>query len=112
MKDGVLVQTGTPEEIVTNPADNYVAEFVAGISRLKLICARSIMVPIESYKSDSGSIGAAPRVLEDSDLDQLIDVSIETPGPIVITNTAGVEVGVVDQEHLLHGIQGSKEKAG
>jgi glycine betaine/proline transport system ATP-binding protein len=32
MKDGVIVQIGTPEQIVTNPGDDYVREFVQGIS--------------------------------------------------------------------------------
>ena len=31
MKDGVIVQIGTPDEIIRNPADDYVAEFVANI---------------------------------------------------------------------------------
>jgi ABC-type proline/glycine betaine transport system ATPase subunit len=39
MKDGRIVQIGTPEEVVTNPADAYVARFVQGISRLKLVRA-------------------------------------------------------------------------
>ncbi len=34
MKDGVIVQIGTPEEIVIQPADDHVREFVQGISRL------------------------------------------------------------------------------
>ena len=43
MKDGVIVQIGTPEEIVMNPADDYVREFVQGISKLKLVKAHSIL---------------------------------------------------------------------
>src|SRR4051812_22307018 len=39
MKDGVIIQVGTAEEIVLKPADPYVADFVAGISRLHLIKA-------------------------------------------------------------------------
>ena len=35
MKDGHFSQIGTPEEIITNPADDYVADFVQGISRLE-----------------------------------------------------------------------------
>ena len=35
MKDGVIVQIGTPEEIAMHPADDYVKKFVQGISRLK-----------------------------------------------------------------------------
>lgn len=42
MKDGRLSQIGTPEEIITNPADDYVAEFLKGIARLELIYARTI----------------------------------------------------------------------
>ena len=43
MKDGRIVQIGTPEEIVTNPSDDYVRDFVEGISRLKLVFALSLI---------------------------------------------------------------------
>ncbi|MGB0824268.1 MAG: quaternary amine ABC transporter ATP-binding protein, partial [Alphaproteobacteria bacterium] len=46
MNDGEIVQIGTPEEIVTNPKDDYVAEFVKGISRVSLVHASSIMAPL------------------------------------------------------------------
>ena len=49
MKDGVLVQIGTPEEIVWKPIVDYVADFVSGISRLNLFSAHRIMVPLEKY---------------------------------------------------------------
>ena len=49
MKDGVIVQIGTPEEIVMNPADDYVREFVQGISKLKLVKAHSIMEPLDRF---------------------------------------------------------------
>ena len=32
MRDGVIVQQGTPEEIVTHPADDYVADFVRDVA--------------------------------------------------------------------------------
>jgi glycine betaine/proline transport system ATP-binding protein len=43
MKDGQIVQIGTPHEIVSQPADQYVSEFVKDIPRAKLITAESIM---------------------------------------------------------------------
>ena len=43
MRDGVIVQEGTPEEIVTRPETDYVSEFVQDVSRAKVIRARSIM---------------------------------------------------------------------
>lgn len=43
MKDGYVVQTGTPEEILTQPADDYVKAFVQNVDRTKIITAQAIM---------------------------------------------------------------------
>ena len=43
MRDGEIVQQGSPEEIVTSPADAYVSEFVQDVSKAKVIQARAIM---------------------------------------------------------------------
>ncbi|MGF1446973.1 MAG: glycine betaine/L-proline ABC transporter ATP-binding protein [Pikeienuella sp.] len=105
MKDGVIVQIGTPEDIVMNPADDYVREFVQGISKLKLVKAHSIMEPLESVPMP---LDEAPRADEGADLDQLIDLAVGTDLPVVITD-AGQDVGVVTKPRLLRGIQGGKE---
>ncbi len=44
MKDGAIVQIGTPEEILTNPADDYVERFVEDVDRSKVFTAENIMV--------------------------------------------------------------------
>lgn len=103
MKDGVIVQIGTPEEIVTAPADDYVREFVQGISRLKLVKAHTIMEPING----SGVPEGAPKVSGESDLDSLIDIAVETDGPLVVED-GGVPVGVISKTVLLRGIQGGR----
>ena len=105
MKDGVIVQIGTAEEIVTNPADDYVRDFVQGISKLKLVKAHTIMEPIEGF---NGALEGAPRADEGADLDQLIDLSVGADIPVVIT-AEGREIGVVTKARLLRGIQGGKE---
>lgn len=43
MRDGVIIQIGTPEEIVSTPADDYVSAFTEGIDRSKVLTAASIM---------------------------------------------------------------------
>ena len=45
MKDGEVIQIGTPEELVVNPATDYVAEFTRDVQRAKVISARSLMRP-------------------------------------------------------------------
>ena len=109
MKDGRIVQIGSAEEIVTNPADAYVRDFVAGISRLKLVYAHSIMKPMASARRPLPA--EAPRVSEDSDLDTLINVAVTTPHPMVITGPQGEEIGIVSQNDLLLGIQGGTQSA-
>jgi len=104
MKDGLIVQIGTPEQIVTQPADPYVAEFVQGISRLKLVKAHTIMQPLASFH---GNLDGAPRAPESADLDALIDLSVDSDSPIIITE-ADNDVGVVSKATLLRGIQGGR----
>jgi len=43
MKDGRIVQIGTPEEILTSPSDEYIEDFVRDIDRTKIIQAKNIM---------------------------------------------------------------------
>jgi len=43
MKDGVIVQIGTPEEILTNPADDYVKAFVENVDRGGIVTANTVM---------------------------------------------------------------------
>ena len=104
MKDGVIVQIGTPEQIVTEPADEYVREFVQGISRLKLVRAHTIMEPLDSGVSATAD---AIRVEGESDLDSLIDVSVQSDHPLVVTK-GGQDVGVITKKTLLRGIQGGR----
>ncbi|MDA9872164.1 glycine betaine/L-proline ABC transporter ATP-binding protein [Candidatus Thioglobus sp.] len=102
MKDGIIVQIGTPEDIVTNPADDYVREFVQGISKLKLIKAGSIMEPLDK---NIGDLTGAPRADVSVNLDHLIDLAARSEHPVVITDDAK-DVGFVTKQRLLLGIQG------
>ncbi len=43
MKDGKVIQTGKPEEILANPADEYVERFVQSVDRSDLLTATDIM---------------------------------------------------------------------
>jgi glycine betaine/proline transport system ATP-binding protein len=55
MKDGVIVQEGTAESILTNPANDYVSKFVEDVDMSKVLTAESVMLkPAEQayYKTD------------------------------------------------------------
>ena len=107
MKDGALVQIGTPEQIVVDPVDDYVADFVAGISNLHLVTAAKVMEPIAAYEARHGPFetNGAVRVRPDDDLDRLADLSIDTDRPLVVEEEGRV-VGIVSKKALIRGIQG------
>lgn len=55
MKDGRIVQIGTPEEILEQPVDEYVEEFVKDIDKTKILCAKHVMsVPSAFVKQTDG----------------------------------------------------------
>ncbi|AXI47338.1 glycine/betaine ABC transporter [Sulfitobacter sp. SK012] len=101
MRDGRLVQTGTAEEIVMNPADDYVADFVAGISRLKVVHAHAIMQPIEAYVARNGPLSSeVPRVAAKETLSTLINLAIDHESPIIVKDSEK-DVGVITRSDIL-----------
>ena len=105
MRDGEVVQIGTPEEIVVNPSDEYVADFVKGISRLKVVQAKTIMQSIKEYKKTFGdNLSNNERVNENDILSKLIETSVSEDKPIIVTNNDNLEVGIITQSDLLKAV--------
>jgi glycine betaine/proline transport system ATP-binding protein len=61
MKDGEIIQVGTPEELVIDPATDYVAEFTHDVNRAKVMSARSIMQPTTAARH-AGSVRASAKI--------------------------------------------------
>ncbi|MBJ9977062.1 choline ABC transporter ATP-binding protein [Pseudomonas sp. S75] len=60
MKDGRIIQYSRPEEIVLNPADEYVRTFVAHTNPLNVLCGRSLMRSVNDCKRINGSVCLDP----------------------------------------------------
>lgn len=60
MKDGRIIQYSKPEEIVLNPADDYVRTFVAHTNPLNVLCGRSLMRSLDNCKRVNGSVCLDP----------------------------------------------------
>jgi len=100
MRDGRLVQVGTPEEIVMEPADDYVADFVAGISRLKVVRAHAVMDAV-SPSSATDLPEDAPTFRADDNLSELITAAIDHEGPLRVINESGETIGKIGRANLL-----------
>ena len=105
MRDGKVIQIGTPEEIVMKPADSYVADFVKGISRLKIVQAKSIMQPVEKFEKEFGSITKNLESVHENDLlNKLIEKSSIKDEPILVINNESKNIGVITQADLLKAV--------
>ncbi|TDX29063.1 glycine betaine/proline transport system ATP-binding protein [Modicisalibacter xianhensis] len=77
LKDGEVVQIGTPEEILTQPADEYVARFIEGVDMSRVLTARHAMRPVRA----TARIDDGPRTvlhkLSENGLDSIYVTSRE-----------------------------------
>ena len=63
MRDGRIVQNGTPEEILTDPANDYVAQFVQDVDRARVLTASGVMEPPHATTPVSAGVRGALRTL-------------------------------------------------
>lgn len=99
MKDGAIVQIGTAADIITSPADAYVAEFVRGISRVPILTARHVMTP--ATPDDLPLAANTPVATPDTPLAELIAAGARTRSDITIVDQSGRTVGKVTIETML-----------
>ena len=105
MRDGKVIQIGTPEEIVISPADEYVADFVKGISRLKVVQAKSIMQSVEAYEKKNGKLwDDLESVQENELLSRVIEKSKSKDKPLVVRNSNSQVIGAITQADLLKAV--------
>ena len=105
MRDGKVIQIGTPEQIVVSPVDEYVADFVKGISRLKVVQAKSIMQTIDDYESKNSKL---PNDLQSVDehelLSKLIEISKSNQKSLIVKDNNQKSIGIITQSDLLKAV--------
>ena len=94
MKDGEIIQIGTPEDLVMNPATTYVAEFTRDVQRSKVVSARRLMRSATA-SAYGGSVGTDARVSSFS-------ARIVTSGqPFSVVDGDGGIVGEITPEQVI-----------
>ena len=100
MRDGAVVQTGTPEELVANPADDYVANFVRDIAKSHVLTLKYLARPVRSDEAIDGPEMPANTIIRDA-----AQVILQTHKPVRV-NDNGKALGVVSSEDVLRLISG------
>ena len=106
MRDGGIVQLGTPEELVGSPADDYVENFVRDIPRTHVLTLRWIM-----RDPAPGEEGRGPELPVGTTVKDAVPLVAATDGPVRAMEN-GRCVGVVDREAVLLAMAGGDEGAG
>ena len=95
MKDGLIIQIGTPEQLVINPATNYVKEFTNDILRSKVLTASSIMEKIDNETNNYIKINE--KAVVESFVTDLIDNNTNA----LVMDDANKAVGMITKEKVI-----------
>ena len=95
MRDGEIVQIGTPDEVVGAPADDYVADFTSEVPKSHVLTLKWVMRP------DDGTAGAGnPTLPVDQIVKDAARVVLDTKGPCRVVDGEST-VGLVDDEDIM-----------
>jgi glycine betaine/proline transport system ATP-binding protein len=106
MRDGAIVQLGTPEELVGSPADEYVENFVRDIPRTDVLTLRWIMRDPRPGEETGG-----PELPVTTKVKDAVAMAAATDGPVRAVEN-GRCVGIVDRVTILRAIAGGSDGGG
>ncbi len=107
MDGGRIIQCGTPQEIVRDPANRYVADFVQNMNPIAMLSAGDVMRPgVAHDRSGNGVTATATR---DTPLVDILDALARQPGMIgVIEN--GAVIGTISTDDVIHGLTRHRDR--
>jgi glycine betaine/proline transport system ATP-binding protein len=102
MKDGEIIQIGTPEDLVTRPATEYVAEFTKDVQRSKVVSARVLMKEPTPGINYTGQVHAETRVASFA-----ADI-VGANAPFAVTDGDGRVIGEVGRDRVIDILAGRR----
>ncbi|MDQ3617029.1 MAG: betaine/proline/choline family ABC transporter ATP-binding protein [Actinomycetota bacterium] len=103
MRDGEIIQVGTPDEVVAAPADDYVRDFVSEVPRSHVLTLRWVRRNPREGESLTGPVMQADRVIKDAAREVL-----DAEGPVRVYDGEQF-LGVVDDEDILRVVVAEEE---
>jgi osmoprotectant transport system ATP-binding protein len=102
LKEGELVQYGTPDEILASPANEFIADFVGADRGLKRLLLRKL-AEIELAPAANGERDDLPTIDEDTCLRDALSMMVtQRVSALTVLGTAGERRGTVSMESLAH----------
>jgi glycine betaine/proline transport system ATP-binding protein len=101
MRHGGVVQVGTPQEIVFNPADAYVAAFSRDVDRAEVLRVVDIMRPLDEGGGSDLRVSATTRVTS-------LYALLRDRATVTVTGTSGDAIGLVDATDIMRALARSE----
>ncbi|MGF1514485.1 MAG: glycine betaine/L-proline ABC transporter ATP-binding protein [Elainellaceae cyanobacterium] len=108
MKDGAMVQIGTPNELVLQPANDYIRGFTQDVNRAQMLTVGALVVRPMPAELDQQT-AALPRISESNRLSAILHLFQAEPR-LAVVNGAGELRGVIEAADVLAGISGGDIK--
>ncbi|HXV30503.1 MAG TPA: choline ABC transporter ATP-binding protein, partial [Sinorhizobium sp.] len=101
MEGGRIIQCGTPQEIVKNPANQYVADFVQHMNPITMLTAKDVMQTGVERAGPSAGVTATAKPT--TPLIDILDAMSRQPGSIGVVDNGAV-VGTIDAQDIVEGL--------
>ena len=108
MEGGRIIQCGTPQEIVRNPANQYVADFVQHLNPITMLTARDVMQ--QGINRADGSAGVTATAKPTTPLIDILDAMARQPGSIGVVDNGAV-VGTINAQNVVEGLTRHRNKS-
>ena len=104
MRDGAVVQIGTPAELIVNPADGYVAEFTSDVPIARVLRARDVADPAKTPTDGMGKIDG------DLPVESLLPHLAGSTSGLAVHDSSGVLIGVATAQDVIAALAHEAEK--
>ena len=97
---GRLVQVGRPEDIILNPADDYVKAFVKDVNRSKVLRAKTVMTKIDKFDTTGLNPSSTYKYDEDTFIEDLVPKVLKDRSTIEVIDKTGNTTGYISSDEL------------
>jgi glycine betaine/proline transport system ATP-binding protein len=102
MRDGRIVQTGTAEDILLRPANDYVESFIQDVDRSRVLTASAVMDrDVRGDEADCGCESDCETATPDTPFTELCAISARLSHPVAVLDDKRKLVGVVPRQRLV-----------
>ncbi|MDQ0996637.1 glycine betaine/proline transport system ATP-binding protein [Phyllobacterium ifriqiyense] len=106
MEGGRIIQCGTAQDILLNPADDYVADFVANMNPLGVLTAADIMVPLDRSRGDRPFAATARP---DTPVRDVMQAVAKNSGDVGVVEKGAI-LGMISADDIVRGLLKHQKK--